>query len=546
MELKEYFYPLLRWWWLILASTVVAVLASFLANIQQPAIYQSSTTLMIGRSIMDPNPTSGEIYLAEQLALTYAEIIKREPIRDATMEALGLNWLPSYDAVVKPNSQLIEILVIDVSPVRAQAVAKELARQLILQSPSGTSPEDEERRLFINNQLNRLQIQINDSTAEIEHLQELLGDLNSAREIADTQNQINSLQSVINTLQSNYNGLLANTEQGAANTINIIDPANLPQRPIGPNKMGSIFLSGAVGFVLAAAAAYGIEFLDNTIKTEEEIARILGGVPILGHIPENDDPENRYTYVSTHPRSPISDAYRLLRVNLEFSSVDNPPKTIMIASSTTEEGKSTIATNLALIMAQGHKKVTLLDADFRRPMIHAALGIKQYKGLTDIFRGNLTLWEAVTPLEDKMILVLPTGRIPPNPAELLGSTKMDQILDSVKEVSDVIVVDPPPFLVPDASILASKVDGIILVVRIGSTNRSALRDMYRQIQRVGTPILGAVLNRVPAKSGYYTYYKAKESEIDDGASEQNLSTAQSVQGFQRLMNFVKKIQSSRS
>ena len=539
MDLREYVAPLLRWWWLILASTLVAMTASFAANLSQPETYQSKTTLIIGQAIADPNPSTGEFFLAEKLAAAYAEIAQREPIREATKKALGLNWLPSYSATVAPNSQLIEISVIDINPIRAQAVANELARQLILQSPTSGSPEDAERQVFINNQLDRLQIQIDDTQSEIERIQQQLGELNSARAIADAQNQINTLQLVLNSLQSTYSGLLSSTQQGAINTLTVIEPANQPIRPIGPNRPVSILLAGAIGFVLAAVAAYAIEFLDDTVKTEEDVTRIIKA-PIIGHIPEMSNELNLYTFVAKNPRSPVADAYRLLRVNLEFSSVDHPPKTIMIASTNTEEGKSTISTNLALIMAQAQRKVTLVDADFRRPNIHTALEINQFKGLSDIFRGTMTLWEAVTPLEDKLILVLPTGRIPPNPAELLGSEKMDQIISSIKDISDIVILDAPPFIVPDASILASKVDGLILVVRSGYTRKAALKELREQLARVGTPVLGVVMNRIQRRPGYYSYsyYQTRE---DNSEKTKEPLPALSSSRFRKVKDRVKKV-----
>jgi capsular exopolysaccharide synthesis family protein len=287
-------------------------------------------------------------------------------------------------------------------------------------------------------------------------------------------------------------------------------------------------------------AAYGIEFFDDTIKNEEDVSRIIDA-PIIGHIPEMANEPNLYTFVAKNPRSPVADAYRLLRINLEFSSVDNPPKTIMVASTNTEEGKSTISTNLALIMAQAHRKVTLVDADFRRPNIHTALEISQYKGLSDIFRGTMTLWEAVTPLEDKLILVLPTGRIPPNPAELLGSERMDQILGSIKDVSDLVVIDSPPFIVPDASILASKVDGIILVVRSNYTRKAALKELREQLSRVGTPILGTVMNRMQRRPGYYSY---SYYQAHDDVSEKKPEAApqKSFPGLRRVKEIGKKFQ----
>ncbi|MGD2156278.1 MAG: P-loop NTPase, partial [Anaerolineales bacterium] len=371
MELSAYLIPLRRWWWLLLASTLVAVVSSFIATINQPPVYQASTTLMIGRVIDDPNPNQGEIYLAQQLAQTYAEIANREPVRNATMQALGLTRLPEYLARALPQTQFIEIAVTDVNPLRAQVVANELANQLVLRSPSGTGSEDQERQQFINDQLNTLQAQIEETQNEIARLQEQLGTLNSARQLQDTQTQINALQAKLSTLQGNYASLLANTQQGAKNTLAVLQPADLPSRPIGPNKSLSILLSAAIGFSLAAGAAYLLEYLDDTFKSPEEITRVLGA-PVIGFIGEtrSDGDEQDSVYVSKHPRSPIAEAYRSVRANLEFTAVDKSLRTILVASADTAAGKSSVAANLAVVMAQGEKKAVLMDADLRKPSIH--------------------------------------------------------------------------------------------------------------------------------------------------------------------------------
>ena len=508
MEIRTLVNPLLRWWWLILASTLVAMISSFVATLRQPPIYQSQTTLIIGRAIADPNPSTGEFYLAEQLAAIYADIANREPVRNATMQALGLSSLPSYIARAQPQSQIIQIQVTDVNPVRAQAVANELGRQLILQSPTAANPEDEERRKFVTDQLNRLQSQINQTQTDIETLQEQLGNLTSAREINDVQNQISSLQTVLNTLQSNYNGLLANTEQGAVNTLAVIDVANLPRQPIGPNKPMTILLSGAIGFALAAAAAYLIEFLDNTIKTPDEITSLFGA-PIIGRIGEFPEDQASWKLVSEVPRSPIADSFRVLRTNLDFANAAKPRKIILVSSADLGEGKTTVASNLAAIFSQADRKVVLLDGDLRRPSLHQWLEKTNPTGLSDIFRNRITLWEAITTTSDKNISLITSGPLPPNPTELLASPKMDEILENLREIADVIIIDGPPFLVPDASVLADKVDGVIVVVRPRYSRRGSVKAMAENLNRIGADVIGVVINRIPKSRGgeFDTYYE---------------------------------------
>ena len=164
IDLKKYTAPLLKWWWLILATMILAGGSSYLAVRQQPSTYQSSTTLMIGNAIDDLNPTNSQFTLAQQLAKTYADSALRQPVQEATMQALDLDWLPKYSA--RADSHTITIGVLDTNPARAQAVANELANQLIRLSPSGLDQEEQERLVFINRQLDQLQVQIEETEVE--------------------------------------------------------------------------------------------------------------------------------------------------------------------------------------------------------------------------------------------------------------------------------------------------------------------------------------------------------------------------------------------
>jgi uncharacterized protein involved in exopolysaccharide biosynthesis len=190
---------------------------------------------------------------------------------------------------------LIEITVVDTSPVRAQAVAGELANQLRLRSPTSSQVGEQDRQQFINQQLNVLEGQIKDTQATIVNLQEELGRMVSAQQIADTQNQIAGLQTKINTLNETYAALLANTEQGAINIIRVIEPADLPNQPLNTHKEMIVLLAAGIGLVLAVGVVYGIEFLDNTVKTEDDLNQILQ-MPVIGYIGELPDGETAYTH----------------------------------------------------------------------------------------------------------------------------------------------------------------------------------------------------------------------------------------------------------
>jgi capsular exopolysaccharide synthesis family protein len=211
--------------------------------------------------------------------------------------------------------------------------------------------------------------------------------------------------------------------------------------------------------------------------------------------------------VST-PRSPISEAYRTLRTNLEFSSLDRPVKTMVVTSSGPEEGKSTTLANLAVTLAQAEKKVILVDCDLRRPSQHQIFGLKNGVGLTTMVVDD----EAMTtpPLQETQVpglRLLPSGPLPPNPSELLGSRRMEEIIDILSQRADIVLFDAPPIIaVTDAAVLSSKVDGVLLVVSAGGTKRDHAQKAKALLEKVNAHLVGAVLNNVKIDTSLHRYY----------------------------------------
>jgi capsular exopolysaccharide synthesis family protein len=509
LELKEYILPLRRWWWLIVASTLVATGASFLATRQQAPIYQTHTTLMVGRAIDNPNPSNNDLWLTQQLANTYTDLAQRDFVRNAAMEALGLTWLPEYTVRVVPNTQLIEMTVVDTSPERVQAVANELANQLILQTPTGANPEQEQRQAFINQQLGELEQDIQATKDEITRKQEDLAGMFSARQIANAQTQIQGLQNKLNTLQANYAALLSNTEQGAINTIRVIENAALPEIPVGPNKELTILLAAVIGFILAAGAAYLLEYLDDTIKNPDDVRKELA-LTTLGAIPAVDSLTADEELIALREgQSPAKEGYRVLRTNLQFAAVDEPITQLMITSPSPREGKSITTANLAAAQAQAGKQVIVVDADLHRPRQHRLFKLANNVGLTTALleeRPNpdgLLQQTAVPGLR-----VLTSGPLPPNPAELLGSSRMHDLLDRLQEQADIVVLDSPPAtMLADAAILSTFIDGVLLVIDSGKTRQDVAKRAVEALKQVNARLVGVLLNRMPTRgSGYYYYY----------------------------------------
>ncbi len=531
MDILEFFAPLRRWWWLLILGTLVATLSSFVVLRRQPPVYQAQATVAVGRAIKSATLDYNEVYLGEQLANTYADIAKRRPVQKATMSALGLSWLPDYQVKTVPNTQLLEIVVTDTDPPRAQAVANELANQLVKQGPAGENTEVSQRQDFVKTQLDGLEIKIQDTQDELTTAQEALGSLLSAREIADGQAQIIALQNKLATLQANYAALLANTQEGASNTVSVIESADLPVWPVGPNIPRSLALVGALGLFIAILTAYVLHYLDDTIKSPTDVKSALG-LSTLSAVPKVDTiSEGNEIVALSGAQSSAAEAYRVLRTNLQFADVDRPIRLLQVTSPAPSEGKSTTAANLAVALAQAGRRVIIVDGDLHRPRIHRIFKVPNNMGLTTALLQDFPSPESLLQSTSVPGLrVLTSGPLPPNPAELLGAEKTRDFLARLTEYADVLVIDSPPVLiVSDAAVLASQSDGVVLVVQAGSTRRHDAQRAVEALRSVNGHLLGVILNRVPTRgSGYYYYHYYRNdyyTNSDDGDGSSGASGA---------------------
>ena len=522
-------------------ATSVAVIGSSFSVFLQPEVYISRTTLIIGRTMLDPNPESGQIIISTQLASIYADMANREPIQVKTMEALGISRLPSYNASVIPNTQMIEISVTDTNPQRAKIVADELANHLILQSPSAGESETGQRQEFIRQQLERLQLQILETEIRIEELQQSLGGFTSASQVESTESEIPLLNQKLIDLRQSYADFLANSQEGALNILSVVEPANLPSRSVGTNKFVIIALAAAVGFSLAAGAAYLLEYIDRTIKTTTDVERVLN-YPVIGYLSEMTDIKNKATYVIDNPNTPLAESFRLLRSNLDFFGLDKPTKSILITSPGQGNGKTTIAVNLALTMSQGEQKTVLVDADLRRPAVHTALNIPSKPGLTDIIKGDRTFQSAIRVWKKNKLEVIAAGARMPHITEIAGSKRISTILNDLKEIYEVVIVDAPPLVISDAYNLAAKMDGVILVMVPGQTREEQARAMKEQLERAGAKVIGVVFNKISfsvatseGDQQYLSLYSPKyySDYVSGAATEETSNNGQS----KKLMDF---------
>lgn len=501
----------------------LAAAGSYFYSQTIPPTYRSSAILLVGQEQTSTNPTVSDIYVSNNLAQAYALLVNQPNVLQAA--AQELNWEGSWESLyfvvsasAPQGGQTINVTATANSPQRAQAIANIVAKQVIAQSPlSRQQQATETQRDFIAAQQALLQAQIVAS-------QKTLADLNQQAALETDQEKIDAintraaaLQTKIDNAQRTYIQMGALLNQSTGRYITLIASAPLPNAPVSPNILQNVLLAAAAGLVLAVGVVLLLEYLDDTIKNAEDVERVmqLSAIGSIERISPVRKPEDALITLR-HPRSPTAEEYRTLRTNLRYAGIENPCGALLVTSANPGEGKTTTAANLAIAMAQAGKRVILLDADLRRPNMHRLFGLSNEQGLTALFLDQPLLPEDILqPTQVPGLQVLVSGEQPPNPAEMLESRRMTEILQGLRQRSDIVIVDSPPVLVvADASILASRCSGAVLVVDSGRTRTEAARKVTDIMQRSQVKLLGAVLNRVGGRGRgyYYNYYYYSSSK----------------------------------
>jgi capsular exopolysaccharide synthesis family protein len=292
--------------------------------------------------------------------------------------------------------------------------------------------------------------------------------------------------------------------------LTVVGPAELPAAPVSPRPIRNGMLALVVGALLGFGLAVARRALDTTIKSPE-LAEEIGGAPVLGRVPQ-DRAAPTGPLIGAAGHGPQAEAFRKVRTNLQFADVDRPHQAILVTSAAPEEGKSVTACNLAITIAEAGKRVVLIDGDLRRRSVAGYLGLPNGVGLTSVLLGRASLPEAVQPWGGELFTALTSGPLPPNPTTLLASQRLRDLVEELRASYDVVVVDSPPVLpVADAALLATACDGVVVVVRHGSTRRDQLRTTMRTLANTGVPVLGTLLNQTPRARGSYYEYSGQSS-----------------------------------
>jgi succinoglycan biosynthesis transport protein ExoP len=521
VDLRRLMGIITKWWWLLILVTLGTAGVGGWVSQRQPPIYQADTTVMVGQSIQATQLDSRDIQTSERLALTYAYMARRQPILQGVVDTLSLHntWRELKSRVrIAPvdGTQLLEITVEASSPEEAAVTAQEVAHQLILMSPTATqSQEQSENQRLIRQRLEDLQARIETGKEKLAGFEGALIRSYSAQEVKELRSHIDTLESLMAEWENNQTQLLIFVESNTSpNFLSVVEPAQANPNPVRPRVRLNTLLAGALGLCLALGLVFLLAYMDNTFKSADELSQSLGLTTLgtVGRI-EGRNLQDK-VILSQEPFSPVSEAYRMIRSNIQFMSVDQAAKTIMVTSPTPGEGKSTTATNLGVVMAQAGLKTIIVDADLRRPVQHQLFQVANLGGLTDLLCSpELEINSHLRNTSIENLQLLTCGVIPPNPSELLGSQRMGQMLDRLSELADVVIFDSPPAVgVADAIVLSNRVDGVVLVIQAGQTRRDMARQAVSNLEQAGAHFLGTVLNRVTRKQGGYYYYRYHSSD----------------------------------
>jgi succinoglycan biosynthesis transport protein ExoP len=506
VQLREYLGILRMRKWTILLVALLVVGGAVFYSLRQTPVYRSEARLLVETTAAQAPPgTTTQVNMQTEAALVesaqVAELVAENLEVDETLEQL----LRGLEVEVTPQTEILAVRYEATDP----AVARQRAQAFASAYLTFRRERAQEELLAAAESFQKRKTDLEEERSKKE---------NKIAELAIDDPQRQTLQNDINQL----NGQIALLEQqisqvtpaGKLQVGDIVEPANLPGEPISPDYVRNIVLAVLMGLALGVGVAFLRERLDDRLRGRVDLERHLGA-PVLAVIPKvatwrrrSDTP----LVTVAEPRANTSEAYRTLRTSLLFAASQRDVKTIMVTSPQAGEGKTATAANLAVVLAQAQKRVILVSADLRKPRIHRFFGLSNQVGLTSILIGEAKPWEAVEDVGIENLKVVPSGPVPGNPAELLGSDAMGSLLQQFRNVADFVIVDSAPALVvSDALAMAPFLDAALFVADAEASTRGAVTHSRTQLEQVDARLIGAILNNFDPSKGrlspyYYSYY----------------------------------------
>lgn len=530
---QRYLNMIRRWLWVVLLATLIAGGTTYWISLQQPVFYEAQARLIVGPGIDSLNPELNDLRTGGQLLQTYAELATSRPVLQHVVDRLGLNVTTvvlEHGITVRADqeTQFLSVKVQDGNPTQAATIANAIADRLVELSPSSPGGSAAQLQERMSDQARRIEdniASIEGKIVQLEYEFDSTNDITQKRIISDELSQQRiRLVDAHATLALLYDSL----QKASTNKVRLVEPA-IEGEEVSSQTNLKVIIGALAGLILSISVVLVFEFFDEaTVKTTEGAGK-LTKLPTLVGIGEIRTNEDALVTIS-QPRSPISEAYRVLRTSIQFSSVDNPNRTLLVTSSIPGEGKSTTAANLAVVMAQAGHNVLLVDTDLRRPAQDQIFELPNRRGLTSLLlefnvaegdhNMRALLNDVVQETRVEGLHLLSSGPVPPNPSELLGSTKMKTLLHALGNAYDYVILDSPAVLAAtDAAVLSVLADGTLVTALAGKSRKTHLSQAVEQLREVNANLMGVILNGLSAKSDSYgMYYREASSSYNVNAS----------------------------
>ena len=551
MTLSQYVRTILRRAWLLVALPVLAVAGALAITSTFPPTYESEAHILV-RPVQPISSldTSGAPSSSDEVARTYAQMLTERPLLAQVIADLKLQTTPDQlQSAVKitpqPNTTVLKVNVQSSDPALARDIANMLIQDFVAQTRQVNQRQVTQYRNSVDAQLNQLRQQIQTEQGRIDQLQSKADQIQSQStqkrasststtalrpdeqtELANLQEQVILDRSQYAAIVHSESDIQVNVARAADNLV-VLSPAVQPTVPISPKPTLNALLAALGGLALGVGLTLLLEHFDSSIRTDEQLIEHTGLRP-LGHIPFSRGSRGRKELVVLRKDSYLVEPYKALRTNLLFSTQEREPKVVTVTSATPREGKSRIAANLAVALAQAGRHTLLIDCDFRRPVQHRLFARQRNVGLADLIVGEVTESEVILPVDTVPNLhLLSSGSMRQNASELLDSIAMRTLLGRVSEAFDHVILDTPAVnVMADGLIVGRNADATLLVVEHGRSRSPAVRKAREALDNVGARVVGCALNKVPSRERH-THYRstAQNGKVQNGKAPANVASA---------------------